>query len=201
MLASSNPGLCRETRRLLKNHVRYTPRIFEIAEILIGSLPLSGYDSLHIRRNDFQFTVSRTSARETLANIQGLLNDDEALYIATDEVDSDFFEVFERDRPIYRWGDFFTARCGRVLKEGEVPVELIGPVEQLVCAGARRFIGTDLSTFSSYITRLRGYLDAPDKNAYFHTECNDGPVPPGSEPPVCRGKHYLREFPLMWEDL
>ncbi len=199
MLTSTNPELGRETRQLLKHHVRYTPRVFEIADKLIRSLP-SIYHSLHIRRNDFQFTTSRTSAQETLHNIQNLLSDDQALYIATDEVDEGFFEVFERNRSIYRWDDFFSARCGRTLNEGDVPFELIGPVEQVICAGADLFIGTELSTFSSYITRLRGYLDRPDKNAYFHSAHNEGPIPVDAASPVYSGRQYLREFPSMWED-
>ena len=31
-------------------------------------------------------------------------------------------------------------------------------VEQMVCAGARRFFGTRQSSFTAYIFRLRGYV-------------------------------------------
>ena len=40
--------------------------------------------------------------------------------------------------------------------------ELVGLVEQAICAMGRRFIGTQFSTFSSYIVRLRGFVGAPD---------------------------------------
>jgi len=199
MITCENPAVTRQTRQLLKNCVRYTPRAFEIATKLINTLPDS-FDGLHIRRNDFQFQSSRTNATETLHNISNLLADDQPIYIATDEVDEEFFDVFERDRPVYRWDDFFTSRCGKVLTNVDIPFALIGPVEQLICAHSNRFVGTELSTFSSYITRLRGYLDAPDKNAYFHTQYNDAPLPLDVQPKTYRGKQYLREFPVMWED-
>ncbi len=36
---------------------------------------------------------------------------------------------------------------------------ILGMIEQIVCAAADIFVGTPLSTFTSYITRLRGYMD------------------------------------------
>jgi hypothetical protein len=35
----------------------------------------------------------------------------------------------------------------------------VGMVEQLICANAHTFIGCPLSTFTGYITRIRGYMN------------------------------------------
>ena len=198
MMAFASPQHLRRTRQLLKSHVRYVSEVFEMAETVVRQLPESGFSSLHLRRNDFQYTVSRTNAEETLQNIENLLKDNEALYIATDEVDEEFFEVFENDRPIYQWGDFYTPRCNSILKDGDVPHELIGPIEQLICARGRVFIGTDLSTFSSYITRIRGYMGAMENHPYIHTAHYHKPVLPGAPQPEHRGRDYLHESPELW---
>lgn len=201
MLACSDPALATNTRRLLKHAVRYVPEVFEVAARLVATLPGGGYSSLHIRRNDFQFTGSRAGPEESLANIRELLDDSEPLYIATDETDESFFDVFRRDRPVYRWDDFLSPRCERVLEGESLRDELVGPVEQVVCAAARVFIGTELSTFSNYITRLRGYMNAPDKRAYFHTNRNRRSAANPSPSSPRRGRDYLHEWPVLWEGL
>ncbi len=50
-------------------------------------------------------------------------------------------------------------------------------MEQVVCAAARVFIATPLSTFSGYIHRLRGYTGAPDRNRYYHPDPDLRPRP------------------------
>ena len=51
--------------------------------------------------------------------------------------------------------------------------EDIACIEQVVCALAGVFLGTRLSTFSSYITRLRRILGRPDQAVHF-TNGSDG---------------------------
>lgn len=201
MLACNDSELEANTRRLLKHRARYVPRVFEVAAKLAASLPRDGFSALHIRRNDFQFSGSRAGPQDSLENIRALLEDGEPLYIATDETGESFFEMFRRDRPVYRWNDFLSSRCGEVLSRESLPDELIGPVEQVICATGRVFIGTELSTFTNYITRLRGYMGAPDRNAYFHTTRYDRPAAGTLSPPQHRGRDYLHEWPVLWERL
>lgn len=194
MLASADDELPRLTRRFIKHHIRYHPRIFTIASELISSLGLYQYTAVHIRRNDFQYKQTRTQAEETCNNIHELLSDDFPVYIATDEADDDFRDVFRLKRTVFFWDDLMQKYSGP-----DFPEKLIGPIEQLICVGANRFVGTDLSTFSSYIVRLRGYTRAPDMASYYHTERYTAPE---AEPDLDhhKGRDYLRENPLYWLD-
>lgn len=89
------------------------------------------------------------------------------LYISTDERNSSFFDPFR---------EVYTVRFLRHYEDaaGLIPTEsrtrtgvgtdkeafnqnLVGMVEQVVCASAHTFVGTPLSTFTGYITRMRGY--------------------------------------------
>jgi hypothetical protein len=44
----------------------------------------------------------------------------------------------------------------------------VGMIEQIVCANAYTFIGTPLSTYTSYITRLRGYMNITSRGKGFY---------------------------------
>jgi hypothetical protein len=194
MLASNNDEFPRLTRRLIKHHIRYHPDIFAIAGELISLLGAYQYTAVHIRRNDFQYEQARTQAEETWNNIHELLPEELPVYIATDETDEVFREVFRHKRTALFWDDLMQQYSGPGF-----PEKLIGPIEQLICAGANRFVGTDLSTFSSYIVRLRGYTRAPDMASYYHTERYTAPK---AEPELGHhnGRDYLRENPLYWLD-
>ena len=57
-----------------------------------------------------------------------------------------------------------------------------------------------MSTFTSYIQRLRGYIDAPDKNIYYHNYKYTGysyeDENLAREPQ--NKDNYIREFPYLW---
>ncbi|MEM7561561.1 MAG: O-fucosyltransferase family protein [Pseudomonadota bacterium] len=200
MLVSSDSELDRQIRRVLRQHVCFHPKIFELAEALLQGLPVRGFNAMHIRRNDFQYDSSRASADVSIGNVRQLLDTGKALYVATDETDVEFLDVLGEQFPVYCWRDFYGVRAGRVADDIAIPDSLVGPIEMLICACADRFVGTDLSTFSSYITRLRGYIGALDTNAYYHTHENEKPLVPNAQPDQLRGKNYLREFPVLWRD-
>jgi hypothetical protein len=116
------------------------------------------YFAMHIRRGDFQYKETKVSAQEIVDNTFHLLdpNITKLLYIATDEQDKRFFEPFMK-------GPFTVKFLKNYLNEEQIKqvvpdfsMNHIGMIEQVVCANAHTFIGTPFSTFTGYITRMRG---------------------------------------------
>ena len=113
------------------------------------------YHAAHIRRGDFQFSETQLSSEQIWTNINHLFNRSvtKLLYISTDEKNKTFFEPFR---------EYFTLKF---FEDYEVPGKVgedhlsrnhVGMVEQTICASAHTFVGTPLSTFTGYITRMRG---------------------------------------------
>lgn len=191
----------RSAKRFLRDHVHWTPQAFELAGKAVAKLGLSGYSAFHIRRNDLQYKEKFIAAEKTLQHTQALLEPKETLYIATDETSKDFFNAIEEKHHVVRWSDLFAPPLS-VFDEGEVPRKLEGVVEQLICAGGRRFFGTESSTFTAWIVRARGYIGVPDTEAYYHTikytgdRERDAKLRPRHSP-----TNLYFEDPAMWEDL
>merc|ERR1712228_806579 len=100
-------------------------------------------------------------------------------------------------RMVYQWDDFFgpNGMLGDVVNR-----KIAGLVEMAICAGGRIFFGTKESTYSSYITRLRGYFDAPDKNTYQHNIALTGnPEIDKTRHKPYMGQIYKIEFPRLWD--
>jgi hypothetical protein len=76
------------------------------------------------------------------------------LYIATDEKNKALFAPFTKHFKVRFLQDIADlARLGA----SHLNQNHIGMVEQVICANAHTFIGTPYSTFTGYITRMRGY--------------------------------------------
>ena len=194
MLATETEHLPRICRRLLKHHVRYREEVFSWAEKICHWHHLDDFNAIHIRRNDFQYKQTRLDVDRIHTNIQPLLDTGKPLYVATDETDPEFFRQlaghFKVPR-VYTINDWLS-RTGP-----DFPYVWEGLVEQAICARASIFVGTDLSTFSAYVTRLRGYMQVKDQNCYYHTINYNNDIP--EEIPF-QGREYLRENPLFWQD-
>jgi hypothetical protein len=82
------------------------------------------------------------------------------IYISTNEAREKFLAFTETSSTmssfeIVFFGDFF-GQVDIPIDMGEPTPNQIGMVEQIICANAHTFIGMPLSTFSGYITRMRG---------------------------------------------
>ena len=194
----------KELKRVLRDHVHMSNEIFELASHVISSLGMFEYAAMHIRRNELQYKQSFISASETLTHVRPLLKPNETIYIATDETDPDFFKVIEKEFHVLKWNDFFVNKESKyyIGDKISIPRKWEGCVEMVICGAARIFFGTDTSTFTSYITRLRGYFNAPDRNTYHHNEQWTGdPRTDGKRHRNLWGQTYMDEFPDMWESI
>ncbi len=188
-------------RLLLKHGLRYVPQIFEMAQAIIDQLGTYKYSSLHLRRNEIQFIESRADPETTAENISKLLAHDEPLYLSTDETDESYFAQLQEQRQVYRFSDLKNLPGLADDPLAVIPHKFIGCVEQLICAAGRLFIGTPFSSFSTYISRVHGYMNAPDLEEYSHTQfANHHARDSGFVTQSLRGRDYLREDPVLWED-
>lgn len=115
------------------------------------------YVAYHIRRGDFQQKHTRWEAQRIVDMTMQLIPDpmERIAYIATDEKNRSFFLPFDRAfKKIYFLNDL-QADTGI----DKINQNFVGMIEQVVCASADIFIGTPLSTFTAYITRMRGFLN------------------------------------------
>mmetsp|Transcript_23528 Transcript_23528/g.39199 ORF Transcript_23528/g.39199 Transcript_23528/m.39199 type:complete len:733 (+) Transcript_23528:13-2211(+) len=115
------------------------------------------YVAFHIRRGDFQQKHTRLPAEKIVQLTRKLVPDAKKriAYIATDERNRSFFAPFDAEYgAVYFLDD---------LKKGtdidSINQNHVGMVEQVICASADIFIGTPLSTFTAYITRMRGFMN------------------------------------------
>jgi hypothetical protein len=203
--AFADEMLGRAFKRTLRDHVHFPRIVFELAARVVHAIGLFQFTALHVRRNELQYKEVFMSAAATLDNIRPLLKRGEPIYIATDETQAGFFEAIEKEHPVYRWEDFFTEKGKNALTGLKIPRKLIGCIEQVICSGGRAFMGTLESTYTAYIFRLRGYVNAPNTEVYFHTlkytgdKMKDRQMTYSKKPE--RGQIYQTEHRDIWEDL
>lgn len=211
--AFSDEALSRSYKRMLKDHVHFHQVVFDKAALILdrlrtlsqGAASRFNFVALHVRRNDLQYKEVFMSAGDLYGNIKPLIKENEVFYIASDEKDDGFFDIIKNNgHQFYRWKDFADITGSREWKETPTIRKLEGCIEQVVCANGRIFFGTLESTFTSYIFRLRGYLNAPVKEVYYHTLKYKGEVSAdrrityARKPP--KGQIYKSEHPSIWED-
>jgi hypothetical protein len=117
------------------------------------------FHAMHIRRTDLTKMYNKFGVDKNATDIfhmvtieHKIIPKDSVVYIATDEHDKSFFDVFkDHYRAVYFLDDF------RDLLGDDFPTEYYGMIDQLVCSRSEHFVGTYYSTFTGYINRLRGY--------------------------------------------
>lgn len=132
------------------------------------------YVAIHFRRTDFkdQFKHAYLDPAQVVRNVRPLVGAKTPIYLATDDGDKAFIHEMTSAFPdrVVLIADFVPSIIN--ITDSEIPI-----VEKLICAFARYFVGTRLSTFSGYIQRLRGYVAGkskphPDYASVFFTDEN-----------------------------
>jgi len=145
-------------KRFVRDHVRYTDdvqcaaaRILEAVRKHSNEKGNKGvYDSFHIRRGDFQYKKTRVEAATILDVAKDQIPKGATVYVGTDERNKSFFKAMTD-----YWDVLFLDDFADLL--GSVDTTNYGMIDQLIASKGRTFFGCWFSTFTSYITRLRGY--------------------------------------------
>ena len=155
----------KEASKYVAKHIHYKEHMFAEAYGIIDELGDREYYAIHIRRNDHQYKNLFISAEKIYQHIRDIVPEKSKLYIATDCKDKSFFNVLNEKYQTSFYSDY------KGSSNKYLDYNLIGMIEQLICTRAKIFIGNDLSTFSSYIYRLRGYMrDIENKEYYLNTK-------------------------------
>jgi hypothetical protein len=93
--------------------------------------------------------MTRIDAEEIYQQTSRQLKEGTTLYVATDEHDQQFFDPLRKHYDLVFLNDFH--------KElGDLNTNYYGMVDQLISTRGETFFGCWFSTFTGYITRLRG---------------------------------------------
>lgn len=195
------------TKRLIRDKMRFIDAVQCAAARIVQELRTKGdaeFDAIHIRRGDFDsfYKDSQMTAQQIYDNVKDVVQDGSTVYIATDEKDTTFFNVFRDHYKVYFLKDF------EHLFQGVNP-EYYGMIEQRVASRAREFAGCFYSTFSGYIHRMRGYHSQNDPNlskqdgalvhSWYYVPLKEKDSMQGYYPLV--PNWFSREFPIAWRDL
>jgi hypothetical protein len=201
-------------KRFIRDHVRYTDEIQCAAARIVqavrdrsrrrlvkGIVP-GQFDSFHVRRGDFQFKETRISAEEIYLNTKDQLTPNATIYIATDEFNRTFFAPLQKHYDLVFMSDF------KDLLQG-INTNYYGQIDQLIASRGRVFFGCWFSTFTGYITRIRGYHSVKDKLPGYRKGALPTTfyyAPPTKKyalqkfVPMQQG-FFPREFPTSWRDI
>jgi len=150
-----------------------------------------GFSSMHVRRGDLQYKKVKISAEEWNANLNDTWKDNEIIYIATDERDKTFFDPIKEQHDVKFLDDYWD-----MARLGDLDPNYMGMIDTIVASRGRVFGGTWFSTFSGYITRMRGYHGMSMKTSYYGWQprrlyTHDWPI-------KMSGLTFSHEWPTGW---
>lgn len=187
-------------KRFVRDEVHYIDLIFCKAAIILEALLTEeprGYSAFHIRRGEFQYKAVKIPADQLIVNVGSLLPAAQPLvFLASDERNQTWFLPFQQRFPgkIRNLDDYMD-----LAKLRDINPNYLGMIDQVVCSAANgAFVGTWFSTFSGYITRLRGYLGYKDSSVYYGDKEHRDRFQKEEIPAF---PFYMREFNVAWDHI
>ncbi|VEU44070.1 unnamed protein product [Pseudo-nitzschia multistriata] len=154
-------------KRFMRDKLKYNDLIQCTAAKIVADIrktsktlynhPDGQFHSMHVRRTDLtkfykDYDIDRNASEIYNELKRHIVPKDSVVFVATDEADKHWFDVFrENYQRVYFLDDFVEG----YLKD--IPKEYYGMIDQLVASRGEHFVGTYYSTFTGYINRLRGY--------------------------------------------
>lgn len=205
-------------KRYVRDHIRFTDDIMCAAARVVDAVrqkareadlsnKLGIFYTMHIRRGDFEdwYDVGGLSADDYYDQSRSKLKKGSTIFIATDERDKTFFDIFKDHYQVFFLDDFKDVLKG-------IDSHYFGMIDLVVAAKGRVFFGSFQSTFSGYANRIRGYYatynklpgyeDGSTESFYFAADYHQAEMADVMT-------HYTniaqpvweREFPVSWRDI
>ncbi|GMH60169.1 hypothetical protein TrRE_jg12061 [Triparma retinervis] len=103
MLFFEDAGMDRWVKRFVRDHVRYVDEMYCVAAKIVGKIRVRSerngdggeFDSMHVRRGDFQYKVTRIGGDEMYSKTKEHLKEGGTVYVATDERDKSYFNAMK----------------------------------------------------------------------------------------------------------
>uniref|UniRef100_A0A7S2L6Y3 O-fucosyltransferase family protein n=1 Tax=Leptocylindrus danicus TaxID=163516 RepID=A0A7S2L6Y3_9STRA len=201
-------------KRFVRDHIRYRDELMCAAGKIVDAVrmraksknpasnPNGLYDSLHIRRGDFQFKETRLEADKLFEITKEKLQPGATVFIATDERNKGFFKPFRGEYDVVFLDDF-----KHLIPD--MNTNYFGMLDQLIASKGRVFYGTYFSTLSGYIMRMRGYSGVKNRvEGYQNGGLKDSyyiwpkkkQLEMSEYVPVMGGQ-WQREYPVSWHGI
>ena len=191
----------RLVKRFVRDYVHYMDIIFCKAGYIVNkleeeaaTLPVPGFSTFHTRRGELQYKEVKIPSKQILANVGHHIPKNQLVYIATDERNKSFFDDFKTRLPRLRFMDDYFKEAGL----DKINPNFLGMIDQVVAARGDNFIGTWFSTFTGYITRMRGYYGKHDHTVWYgdkkhmnRQQIHEWPKFP----------FYMREWNVSWTNI
>lgn len=188
----TNPAIDQYFKRLVRDAMHYRDEIVCAAGKIVQDLTATfgTFSTWHVRRGDFQYKNTRLSIEEWYENTKDVIQDGEALYIATDELNRTFFEPLTETfgHSVRFLSDYASVTEG-------LDETYLGMVDTIVASRGRTFTGTWFSTFTGYINRIRGYSGYSMKDSWYSFLERKDRVHKWAYP---FGNYVAREWPVAW---